>query len=372
MKKTSIDIIFDFEMNMTRSYNFSAGPGALPEEVLNEAAKGLLEFTRGAGVQEISHRSPEFIKIRDSIFTNLRALMQIPDTHEIVLCQGGATLQFSMVPLNLLNANKKCDYLDAGIWGHKAAEHAKKIGDVYIVASSRDKQYTYIPKTWDIRPDTSYLHITSNNTVYGTQMRNLPTDLKVPLVCDMSSDILSRHVDVSQFALIYAGAQKNLGPSGLVVVIVHKDFLNKVDDKTPDLLQYRKYVEYESLYNTPPTFSFYVLNLVLQWVKEKGGVSYFEKINQQKAKLIYDAIDASKFYNCPVAIEDRSLMNIVFHLPSEELTKKFIKEAEANRLVNIAGYRTVGGIRASTYNAVSLEACKTLSEFMKNFEKKNG
>lgn len=357
---------------MTRSFNFSAGPGALPDEVLVEAAKGLLEYTKGAGIQEISHRSPEFIAIRDSIFKNLRELMQIPNTHEIILCQGGATLQFSMVPMNLLNQNKKCDYLETGIWAQKAGEHAKKFGDVHIVGSSKSEKYTYIPKQWDIRPDTSYLHITSNNTVYGSQIQNLPRNLSVPLVCDMSSDILSRAVDVSQYALIYAGAQKNLGPSGLVVVIIHKDYLNKVDENIPDLLQYRKYVEYESLYNTPPTFSFYVLDLVLKWVKQKGGVAYFEKLNKQKASLIYNAIDSSKFYKCPVAIEDRSLMNIIFHLTNSDLTTKFIKEAEKNGMVNLSGYRTVGGIRASTYNAVSLEACKALSSFMKDFEQKNG
>lgn len=357
---------------MTRSYNFSAGPGALPTEVLEEASHGLIEFTKGCGIQEISHRSPEFLEIRDSIFKNLKILMNIPSNYKILLCQGGATLQFTMVPQNLLNPNKKCDYLETGVWAQKAGEHARKLGDVHIVASSKAEKYTYIPKKWDVRPDTSYLHITSNNTVHGTQIHQFPKDVQVPLVCDMSSDILSRPVDVSQFALIYAGAQKNLGPSGLVVVIVREDLLNKVNENTPDLLQYKKYVEYESLYNTPPTFSFYVLDLVLKWIIKKGGANYFEKLNSQKAKLIYDEIDRSGFYQGSVVKEDRSLMNIIFHLPNKELTEKFIKEAEQNNLVNLAGYRTVGGIRASTYNAVSLEACQALSQFMKDFETKNG
>lgn len=357
---------------MTRSFNFSAGPGALPLEVLEEAAKGLIEFTKGAGIQEISHRSFAFLEIRDSIFKNLKALMKIPDNYKVLLCQGGATLQFTMVPLNLLNANKKCDYLETGVWAQKAGEHARKIGDVHLVASSKAENYTHIPKKWDIRSDTSYLHITSNNTVHGTQIHQFPMDLKVPIVADMSSDILSRPIDVSQFGLIYAGAQKNLGPSGLVVVIVREDLLSRVEEKTPDLLQYKKYIEFESLYNTPPTFSFYVLDLVLKWITKKGGAPYFEKLNAEKAKLIYDEIDRSGFYKGSVAKEDRSLMNIIFHLPSKSLTDKFIVEAEQQNLVNLAGYRSVGGIRASTYNAVSLEACQALSQFMKNFEQKNG
>lgn len=357
---------------MSRSFNFSAGPGALPLEVLEEAAKGLIEFTKGAGIQEISHRSPEFLMIRDSILRNLRVLMKIPDNYKILLCQGGATLQFTMVPLNLLGPNKKCDYLETGVWAQKAGEHARKIGDVHLVASSKAENYTFIPKKWDIRPDTSYLHITSNNTVHGTQMQQFPKDISIPLVCDMSSDILSRPVDVSQFALIYAGAQKNLGPSGLVVVIVRDDLIDRVDEKTPDLLQYKKYIEYESLYNTPPTFSFYVLDLVLKWIAKKGGAKYFEKLNAEKAKLIYDEIDRSGFYKGSVVKEDRSLMNIIFHLPNKTLTDKFIAEAEQHQLVNLAGYRSVGGIRASTYNAVSLEACQALSQFMKEFERRNG
>jgi phosphoserine aminotransferase len=357
---------------MTRSYNFSAGPGALPIEVLEEASKGLIEFTKGAGIQEISHRSPEFLAIRDSILSNLRELMNIPQNYKILLCQGGATLQFTMVPINLLGPNKKCDYLETGIWAQKAGEHAAKIGNVHIIASSKKEKYTYIPKIWNIRPDTSYVHLTSNNTVYGTQIHEFPKNSNIPIVCDMSSDILSRPVDVSQFGLIYAGAQKNLGPSGVVVVIVREDLLNRVEEKTPDLLQYKKYIEYESLYNTPPTFSFYVLDLVLKWVKHKGGVNYFENLNAEKAHLIYKEIDRSGFYKGSVVKEDRSLMNIIFHLPSKELTEKFIKEAEANSLVNLAGYRSVGGIRASTYNAVSLEACQALSQFMRDFEQKVG
>ena len=357
---------------MTRSYNFSAGPGALPLEVLTEAANGLIEFSKGAGIQEISHRAPEFLAIRDSILKNIRVLLKVPANYKILLCQGGATLQFSMVPLNLLTTNKKCDYLETGVWAEKAGEHARKLGDVHLVASSKSEKYKYIPKKWDIRPDTSYLHLTSNNTVHGTQIHQFPKGISVPVVCDMSSDILSRPIDVSQFSLIYAGAQKNLGPSGVVVVIIREDLLDRVEEKTPDLLQYKKYIEYESLYNTPPTFSFYVLELVLKWISKKGGAEYFEKLNAEKAKLIYHEIDRSEFYTGSVVKEDRSLMNIVFHLPNQLLTEKFIAEAEQHNLVNLAGYRSLGGIRASIYNAVSLEACLALSQFMLEFEKKNG
>ncbi|PCJ59475.1 MAG: 3-phosphoserine/phosphohydroxythreonine aminotransferase [Planctomycetota bacterium] len=356
---------------MKRSYNFSAGPAAIPTEVLEQASKGLLEFTKGVGVQEISHRSPEFIEIRDSVILRLKQLLNVSESYEVFLCPGGATMQFSLIPMNLLLKNKKCDYLETGIWSNKAAEHAKKLGDVHIVASSKSEGYCHIPKEWNIREDTSYLHLTSNNTVYGTQLHDYTVNQNVTLICDMSSDILSRKIDVNQFDMIYAGAQKNLGPSGVVIVIIKKELLERVDASIPDLFQFKKYVEYNSLYNTPPTFSFFMLDLVLKWIEKKGGVEYFDQLNHKKAQLIYDTIDQSEFYVTNVSKEDRSLMNVIFDLENKSLTEKFIVEAEKEDLVNLKGYRSVGGIRASIYNACTYEACEKLVAFMKSFENNN-
>lgn len=355
---------------MKRAYNFNAGPAALPLPVLKRAQEELLNFQNtGMSVMELSHRSKEYDAVHNSAKQRLKKLMNIPDTHDVLFLQGGASLQFSMVPMNLLGKDQVANYVLTGSWSEKALKEAKKIGKTHIAASSKEANYTYIPRLEDIQlsENAAYLHITSNNTIFGTQWREFP-NLPVDLIADMSSDILSREINVGQFALIYAGAQKNLGPSGVTVVIIRNDLLERIPDNLPTMLDYRTHSSKNSLYNTPPTFAIYMLSLVLEWVEEQGGVKAIEARNKEKAAVVYEAIDASNGFYAPHAEKDsRSLMNVTFRLPNEELTKKFLEEAKEKGFVGLAGHRSVGGCRASIYNAVPLEACEALAEFMNDF-----
>ncbi len=359
---------------MTRAYNFNAGPAALPEEVLLKAKQEWMNFEGSQmSVMELSHRSKEYSKVHTKATNLLKELMNIPDNYEVLFMQGGASLQFSMAPMNLLSPETSASYILTGSWSEKALKEASKIGRTEIAASTKQTNYKRIPENEEIslNADASYLHITSNNTIYGTQWREFPKTNKVPLIADMSSDILSRPINISDFGLIYAGAQKNLGPSGVTVVIIRKDLIKK-QPQLPTMLSYDTYAASQSLYNTPPTLAIYLLALVLEWTKDKGGVEAIEKINIQKAKTIYQTIDESKgFFKGHAEKESRSNMNITFTLPNEELTKLFIQESKDAGFVGLAGHRSIGGCRASIYNAVPLEHCKKLAHFMNNFKNKH-
>ncbi|MBP2645062.1 MAG: transporter [Firmicutes bacterium] len=359
-----------------RAYNFNAGPSALPLPVLEKAQAELVDFKGlGMSVMEISHRSKDFDAVYNQTVALLKELMGISENYEVLLLQGGASLQFAMVPINFLLPGKKASYCLTGSWSEKAFKEAKMVGEAYEAASAKDTNYTYIPALSDLKYDQSdaYLHITTNNTIFGTEWQEYPDTGNVPLIADMSSDILSRPIDVNKFSLIYAGAQKNLGPSGVTVVIVRKDLLEKANKKVLTMLSYDTHVKNGSMFNTPPTFAFYMMGLVLEWVKEQGGVDVIYKRNLEKAALIYDTIDASGgFYKGHAQPDSRSLMNITFRLGSEELEKKFLAEAKAAGFVGLNGHRSVGGCRASAYNAVPIEACQALKDFMIKFQKANG
>lgn len=359
---------------MKRVYNFSPGPSTLPLPVLEKAQKELLNYEgTGMSAMEMSHRSRTFQDIVNSAQELLAELMDIPKNYKILFLQGGATTQFSMVPLNLFSKNKKADYAITGNFAKKAAQEAQRYGEVNVVASSEDKDFSYIPDVDSMKasPDADYFHITTNNTIYGTRYTKLPDTGDVPLVADMSSNILSEVYDVSKFGLIYAGAQKNIAPAGVTIVIIREDLVGKAMDITPTMLNYKVHVDNNSLYNTPTTFSIYMAKLVFEWLKDLGGVPAIEEINKEKAKILYDCIDNSNLYKGTANPKDRSIMNVTFTLPSEELTAKFIKEAEQNGLVSLKGHRSVGGIRASIYNAMPIEGVKALVEFMKKFELEN-
>lgn len=359
---------------MQRVYNFSAGPSALPEEVLKKAQGELLNYgTTGMSVMEMSHRSKDFISIFESAESNLRELMQIPTNYKVLFLQGGASSQFAMVPLNLMNKNKKADYVNTGAWSKKAIKEAKRYGTINVVASSEDKTFNYIP---DLDPSkfdgaADYFHITTNNTIYGTRFPALPSTGNVPLVGDMSSDILSKYYDVTKFGLIYAGAQKNLGPAGVTVVIIREDLAGNAMDITPTMFNYKEHIDANGMYNTPPTFGIYLMGLVLEWLKEQGGVSVIEKVNIEKAKTLYGYLDESSLFKSTVTGEDRSVMNIPFVTGNDDLDAKFIKEAASAGFVQLKGHRSVGGMRASIYNAISLGGVQKLVDFMKKFEKDN-
>ena len=347
----------------------------MPLAVLEKARQELLDF-RGTGmsVMELSHRSATYEEVHNQAISRLRELLSIPDHYEVLFLQGGGSLQFTMVPMNFLKPGQKAAYLMTGSWSEKAFKEAKLFGEPYQAASSKDSNYKYIPKLEDVKVDPSdaYAHLTSNNTIYGTQWKEFPNTGNVPLIADMSSDILSRPIDVNQFGLIYAGAQKNLGPSGVTVVIVRKDLLEKANPDIPTMLQYGIHAKNNSLYNTPPTFGIYLLGEVLGWVQEIGGIEEITRRNEAKAKLIYDAIDASEgFYYGHAEPASRSLMNITFRLKDEELEKQFLAEAKKEGFVGLNGHRSVGGCRASTYNAVPYEACQALSQFMIQFQAKH-
>ncbi|MDR1741583.1 MAG: 3-phosphoserine/phosphohydroxythreonine transaminase [Synergistaceae bacterium] len=356
-------------MNMV--YNFAAGPAVLPREVLLRAQREFLNF-RGTGmsITETSHRSKEFLSVIEGAEKLLRSLMGIPDSYCVLFLQGGATTQFSMVPMNLMRS-KKADYVVTGLFAGKAAKEAEKFGDVAIAASSADRNFSYIPRLEPgmFRSSADYVHITSNNTVYGTRFTSFP-DTEAPLVADMSSNICSEAIDVRRFGLIYAGAQKNLGPSGLCVVIVRRGLLGFAPPSTPAMMDYKVHAENGSMFNTPATFAVYMAGLVFEWMAERGGIAVIEKANREKAALLYDALSGSAFYTTTAEPEFRSLMNVTFTLPTQELTDEFVAAAASEGLVNLRGHRAVGGIRASLYNAMPIEGAAALASFIKRFEAK--
>ncbi|MDY5770863.1 MAG: 3-phosphoserine/phosphohydroxythreonine transaminase [Anaerovoracaceae bacterium] len=358
-----------------RVYNFSAGPSMLPVEVLEKVQKDLLNYEgSGQSVMEMSHRSKEFKKIIEDAEADLRELMNIPDNYKVMFLQGGGTLQFAMVPLNLLRKSRKADYVITGTWAKKAYKEACKFGDIKAAASSEEDTFTWVPKITkeDIRPDADYVYITTNNTIYGTRYNYVPETGDIPLVADMSSNILSEEVDVSKFGIIWAGAQKNVGPAGVAIVIVREDLIGYAPaDHIPTYLDYKIQSENGSMYNTPPCFSIYVAGEVFKYLKKIGGVKEMERRNREKAAMLYDYIDGSSLYKCPVAKEDRSLMNVVFVTGDGDLDKKFVAEAKEAGLVNLAGHRSIGGMRASIYNAMPKEGVEALIAFMKKFEEDN-
>ena len=359
-----------------RVYNFNAGPAALPLPVLEELQENVLDFNGlGMSILEISHRSKDFEAVIQEAETLLKDLLNVPEEYRVLFLQGGASTQFSMVPMNYLSNGQSADYILTGSWSEKAHAEASRIGSAHIAASSKESNYDHIPSLDEIKLSTSpeYVHITSNNTIFGTQWETLPTFSEFPIVADMSSDILSRPFDVRPYGIIYAGAQKNLGPAGVTIVIIRQDILDKAKKDLPSMLRYDILAKNNSLYNTPPVFSIYSVMLVLRWIKSMGGLSTIDNHNREKAALIYDTIDNSGgFYKGHAQKNSRSLMNITFRLPSEDLEKKFASEATQQGLIGLKGHRSVGGMRASTYNAVPKEACQTLADFMREFQRING
>ena len=361
---------------MKRVYNFSAGPSMLPLEVLKKAQDEFLCYgDTGMSVMEMSHRSKDFEGIIQKAEQDLRDLMHIPDNYKVLFLQGGGSLQFAMVPLNLMQGSHKADYISTGQWSKKAIEEAQRYGNVRVIASSADKTFTYIPRvTKDmVDPEADYLYLTYNNTIYGTHYtaESLPEAGDVTMVTDISSNILGEEIDVTKFGLLFAGAQKNIGPAGVTVVIVREDLLGHAADFTPTMLKYDIHAKNDSLYNTPPTYGIYMAGLTFQWVKEQGGVAALQARNKAKAKLLYDFLDQSKLFRGTVEKADRSLMNVPFVTGNAELDDKFVKEAKAAGLVNLKGHRTVGGMRASIYNAMPLEGVQALVDFMAKFEAEN-
>ena len=357
-----------------RVFNFSAGPGALPLEVLEKAQKELVCYgDSGMSVMEMSHRSKPYEAIIKSAEAKLREIMSIPDNYKVLFLQGGASLQFAMIPLNLMRNSYKADYIESGMFASKALKEAQKFGKINVVASSKADKYTYIPKVTkeQFDPEADYVYICANNTIYGTKYHEYPDTGNVPLVADMSSCILSEPVDVSRFGIIYAGAQKNLGPAGVTLVIIREDLVGHAKDNVPSMLNYQLMVENESMYNTPPTYGIYMLKLMFEWIEVQGGVVALEKRNKEKAAILYDYLDQSKMFKGTANKEDRSLMNVTFVTGNDELDAKFVKEATAAGFVNLKGHRSVGGMRASIYNAMPLEGVQKLVEFMKKFESEN-
>ena len=361
--------------SVKRIYNFSAGPAVLPVEVLEEAQRDLVALPGvGMSVLEISHRSKPFDAIIQSAEADLRALAGVPANYKVLFLQGGASLQFSMVPMNLLTAGATADYIVTGDWGKKALKEAKKVGTTHVAASTEEGNFSRIPAQAELKltPGAAYVHMTSNNTIHGTQWPSLPDVGGAPLVCDMSSDIYSRPLDISKHAVIYAGAQKNLGPSGVTVVIVREDLLARSADTLPSMLSYKVMADNGSLYNTPPVFGIYILGLVLKWLKSNGGLAAAQQVNQRKAALLYAELDRTPFWRPHAAKEARSQMNITFRLPSEDLEKLFVKESTAAGFDGLKGHRSVGGMRASIYNAFPEQGVKDLVDFMRAFEAKHG
>lgn len=357
-----------------RIYNFSAGPSTLPQEVLAQAAKDIVNFNgKGMGLIEMSHRSKDFIAVVDETEANLRDLMKIPANYKVLFLQGGASSQFFMIPMNLLGPGKKATYLNTGVWAKKAIKEARLFGDIQVAYSSEESVYNHVPKEGDytVDPASEYLYFVSNNTIYGTQFPVMPKSEKM-LIADMSSDILSREFDITPFGLVYAGAQKNMGPAGVTVVIIREDLLDRSPDNLPTMLKYKTHADNGSMFNTPPCFAIHVVGLVLKWLKGLGGVAAMEKINREKAAILYDAIDASGFYRGHALPGSRSNMNVTFNLPTPELEARFVKEATAAGFDGLKGHRSVGGCRASIYNAFPKAGAEALVEFMREFEKKNG
>jgi phosphoserine aminotransferase len=358
-----------------RVYNFNPGPAALPLQVLETIKAEMLDY-RGTGMSilEMSHRAKPFESIVNEAVTRTKRLLSLGDDFHVVFIQGGASLQFSMIPMNLSVEGRPLDYVNTGTWSTKAIKEAKALGkSVRVVASSEDESFSYIPKGIKVNPDAAYLHLTSNNTIKGTQYHAFPETKSVPLISDMSSDIMSRPFDAGPFGLIYAGAQKNIGPSGSAMVIIRKDMVERVPESLPAMLKYTSFVKENSLYNTPSCFVIYVIGLVLQWIEETiGGLEKMAAINREKADLLYGTIDRGGFYRGTAKKDSRSLMNVTFRLPSEELEAKFVSEAQKEGLSGLKGHRSVGGCRASIYNAVGMDAVKALTDFMVAFEKKSG
>ncbi len=351
------------------THNFGPGPCILPQEVFKQAANAVLDFSDGLSILEISHRSPEFEEVLAEARKLLTELMNVPDGYSVLFLQGGASLQFAMVPLNLLADGQTASYLDTGVWSSKAIKEAKMVGNVNVVASSKDENYSFIPKDFNIPSNSAYFHFTSNNTIYGTELLNFPKT-EVALVCDMSSDILSSVIDISKFGIIYAGAQKNIGPAGLTIAIVKDELLGKIDRKIPSMLNYKAHADADSMYNTPPVFSIYVAMLNLRWLKAKGGVAEIEKENKQKSEALYREIDRNPLFKGTCRVEDRSRMNVCFVMENAELEKPFLKFAESEGIVGIKGHRSVGGFRASMYNALPITSVHALIEAMQTFEEK--
>ena len=363
------------EIMTERIFNFSAGPAVLPVPVLEEAQRDMVALPGvGMSVMEISHRSKTFDEIILRTEANLRELLNIPGNYHVLFLQGGASLQFSMVPMNFLPADGSADYVVTGSWGKKALKEAKKVGSVNVAATMADGGFTRVPSRdeMSLNPHAAYVHITSNETIEGVEWKREPAVSDVPLVSDASSNILSRQVDVNKYAIIYAGAQKNMGPSGVTLVILRDDLLQRIPENLATMLDYNTHVKNKSLYNTPNTWGIYIFGLVCKWLKENGGLAAMERENDAKAQLIYDAIDATDFYRGHADVDCRSTMNVTFRLPVEELEKKFVVEATTQGLDGLKGHRSVGGIRASIYNAFPREGCEALVSFMKDFERRNG
>ena len=360
---------------MARVYNFSAGPSQLPECVLKKAAAEMLDYEgSGQSVMEMSHRSKVYDSIIKGAEALVRELMNVPDNYKVLFLQGGASSQFAMVPLNLMNKNKKADYVITGQWAKKAYKEGSRYGDAHVVASSEDKTFSYIPKldptTFD--PDADFFHICMNNTIYGTKWHTLPETGNVPLVADISSCLMSEPIDVSKFGVLYAGAQKNLAPAGVTLVIIREDLIGNAMDITPNMFNYKTHADADSLFNTPPCYTIYIAKLVMEWIKnEIGGLEKMKELNEKKAKLLYDFLDSSEMFKGTVVPEDRSLMNVPFVTGDADLDAKFVKESTEAGFVNLKGHRSVGGMRASIYNAMPYEGVEKLVEFMKKFEAEN-
>lgn len=357
---------------MSRVYNFSAGPSCLPEEVLRQAADEMLDYKgTGMSVMEMSHRSKPYQAIIDETEALARELMGIPENYKVLFLQGGASLQFAMIPQNLMVNHKRAAFMNTGAWSDKAIKEAKKFGEALVVASSKESTFNYIPEIPAIPENIDYFYICANNTIYGTKFNEFPQTGNVPLIADFSSCIMSEKVDVSKFGLIFAGAQKNLGPAGVCLVIIRDDLVGKAPESTPTMMNYQTHVDNGSMFNTPPTYGIYIMGLVFQWIKKNGGIEAMEKRNREKAALLYDFLDSSSMFKGTVVAKDRSLMNVPFVTGNEELDAAFIKEATAAGFVNLKGHRSVGGMRASIYNAMPTEGVRALVDFMKAFEAKN-
>lgn len=352
-------------------HNFGAGPGILPHEVLKQASEAVIDFNgTGLSLLEISHRSKEFEAVLDEAVSLVKELFNVPEGYSVLFLQGGASTQFALAPYNLLPEGGKAAYVETGVWANKALKEAKYFGEVQVVATSKEANFTYIPKDFEIPADAAYIHITSNNTIYGTQLQEFFKS-PVPVVCDMSSDIFSRVVNVADFGLIYAGAQKNMGPAGVTLVIVKDDLLGKTGRKIPAMFNYQTQIEGGSMYNTPPVFAIYVSMLTLKWLKAKGGVPAIEQENITKARVLYEEIDRNPLFKAVAAVEDRSKMNVCFVMENPELEKPFLKLAEERGIVGIKGHRSVGGFRASIYNALPISSIYVLIDVMQEFAEAN-
>ena len=359
---------------MNRKLNFSAGPATLPLSVLEQAQADLVDY-KGAGmsVMEMSHRSKSYDEIHNNAIADIRKLLGAGDDYEVLFLQGGASLQFYMAPINLMSdKDATADYIVTGSWSQKAVKEAKRVANVNIAGSSEDKNFNYLPKELSLTDEAAYVHITTNNTIYGTQWHSLPEIGKVPLIADMSSDILSRPLKMDDYAMIYAGAQKNMGPSGVTLVVIRKDLLERSNDEIPTMLNYQTHASKNSLFNTPPTWGIYLLGLNAQWLLNQGGLPAIAETNAAKAKIIYELVENNDFYTATAAKDDRSWMNVTFTTPNADLDQHFLEASVAADMTNLKGHRSVGGIRASIYNAMSIENVRTLADFMNDFANKNG